>query len=315
MPIRRIDQRMATLDDCEVPSRPAARGGRRPCRWLAVLQAFHADDARWDGLVTADAKMLGLPRARGALSDASHPRGGRGRRARSDQDHRSHPRSHQPDLEQTRADTAQALRLRTSTKPDEKRWDFLPSRRTLDSLAEDLYASERLTKDQLRRSPLESTDARAFVAERRAGGTFDRLANRIRTVPHISGPPGAEDRLISIRRHRTISESRELVRRRKTAFWTTHSTTAPQRVTLRGDRDIRPAVFGGQWIGRHRRSERSRGATLAPPVTFKIKTGGVADWLLRQDPSGPPLPVGSTQTTSVPPNPPRQRAGSEGPRN
>jgi hypothetical protein len=43
MPIRRIDDRMATLDDWE------------------VLHALHADAAGWDGLITTDVKM----RARG----------------------------------------------------------------------------------------------------------------------------------------------------------------------------------------------------------------------------------------------------------
>jgi hypothetical protein len=44
MPIRRIDERLATLDDWE------------------VLQALHTDYRAWDGLITTDAKMLSLPR-------------------------------------------------------------------------------------------------------------------------------------------------------------------------------------------------------------------------------------------------------------
>ena len=57
---------------------------------------------------------------------------------------------------QTRVDTAQVWRLRTSTQPAEKPWDFLArlaERRG--SAAADLYASERLTEDELRRPPLD----------------------------------------------------------------------------------------------------------------------------------------------------------------
>jgi hypothetical protein len=58
--------------------------------------------------------------------------------------------------EQTRPDTAQVWRLRTSTKPAEDPWSFLArlaERRETDAQA--LYATERLSKAQLRRSPLE----------------------------------------------------------------------------------------------------------------------------------------------------------------
>lgn len=58
--------------------------------------------------------------------------------------------------EQTRADTAQVWRLRTSTRPAEKPWDFLTrvaERRG--STARKLDASERLTDDQLARSRLD----------------------------------------------------------------------------------------------------------------------------------------------------------------
>jgi hypothetical protein len=44
VPIRRIDDRMATLDDWE------------------VLLALHSDNSEWDGLITTDAKILSLPR-------------------------------------------------------------------------------------------------------------------------------------------------------------------------------------------------------------------------------------------------------------
>jgi hypothetical protein len=55
MPIRRIDQRMAMLDDWE------------------VLQALHADRAGWDGLITTDAKMLSLPRELAVLCQTNLP--------------------------------------------------------------------------------------------------------------------------------------------------------------------------------------------------------------------------------------------------
>jgi hypothetical protein len=50
VPIRRIDTRMATLDDWE------------------VLAALHSDKTVWDGLITTDAKMLSLPRELAVLS-------------------------------------------------------------------------------------------------------------------------------------------------------------------------------------------------------------------------------------------------------
>jgi len=58
--------------------------------------------------------------------------------------------------EQTRPDTAQVWRLRTSTKPAEDPWSFLErvaERRDTDAQA--LYSSERLSKAKLRRSPLD----------------------------------------------------------------------------------------------------------------------------------------------------------------
>jgi hypothetical protein len=57
--------------------------------------------------------------------------------------------------EQTRMDTAQVWRLRTSMRAAEEPWDFLSrvaERRG--STASDLYASERLTEVELGRSPL-----------------------------------------------------------------------------------------------------------------------------------------------------------------
>jgi hypothetical protein len=44
VPIRRIDPRLPTADDWQ------------------VLQALHADQRPWDGLITSDSNMLGLPR-------------------------------------------------------------------------------------------------------------------------------------------------------------------------------------------------------------------------------------------------------------
>lgn len=139
MPIRRIDKRMATLDDWE------------------VLQALHTDSRAWDGLITTDAKMLSLPRELAVLcqtkltTDAAEAVG------------------HDPIkatglvlahitriCEQTRMDIAQVWRLRTSTKPAEKPWDFLARvAKRRGSTPSDLYASERLTYDDLGRSPLE----------------------------------------------------------------------------------------------------------------------------------------------------------------
>lgn len=139
VPIRRIDARMATLDDWE------------------VLAALHADDADWDGLITTDAKMLSLPRELAVMSQTKLTLVV------------AEAVGHDPIkatglilahlgriCEQTRQDVAQVWRLRTSTKPADDPWDYLTKvaeRRGSD--AQELYASERLSRKQLLRSPLD----------------------------------------------------------------------------------------------------------------------------------------------------------------
>jgi hypothetical protein len=53
VPIRRIDPRLPTADD-----------------WL-VLQALHSDHRPWDGLITSDSNMLGLPKELAVLCQTS----------------------------------------------------------------------------------------------------------------------------------------------------------------------------------------------------------------------------------------------------
>lgn len=139
MPIRRIDHRMATLDDWE------------------VLQALHTDDAGWDGLITTDAKMLDLPRELAVLCQTNLTLVVAEAVGHDPIKATGLVLAHISRIcEQTRVDTAQVWRLRTSTKPAESPWDFLTrvaARRG--SPAQELFASERLTRHQLRHSPLD----------------------------------------------------------------------------------------------------------------------------------------------------------------
>lgn len=139
VPIRRIDTRMATLDDWE------------------VLAALHSDETAWDGLITTDAKMLSLPRELAVLSQT--------RLTLVVAEAVGHDPIKATGLvlahlgricEQTRSDEAQIWRLRTSTKPAEAPWDLLTrvaERRG--SHPQKLYAKERLSRKQLRESPFE----------------------------------------------------------------------------------------------------------------------------------------------------------------
>ena len=139
VPIRRIDKRMATLDDWQ------------------VLAALHADETDWDGLITTDAKMLSLPRELAAMSQTKLTLVVAEAVGHDPIKATGLVLAHLGRIcEQTRPDTPQVWRLRTSTKPAEDPWDFLAKvaeRRGSD--AQELYAAERLSKKQLRHSRLD----------------------------------------------------------------------------------------------------------------------------------------------------------------
>ena len=139
VPIRRIDDRMATLDDWE------------------VLLALHSDNSEWDGLITTDAKMLSLPRELAVLCQTKLTLVVAEAVGHDPIKATGLVLAHISRIcEQTRPDTPQVWRLRTSTKPAENPWNFLvrlAARREIDAHA--MYASERLSKGQLRRSPLD----------------------------------------------------------------------------------------------------------------------------------------------------------------
>ena len=139
VPIRRIDARMATLDDWE------------------VLAALHADEADWDGLITTDAKMLSLPRELAVMSQTKLTLVVAEAVGHDPIKATGLVLAHITRIcEQTRPDTAQVWRLRTSTKPAEDPWSFLErvaERRDIE--AQTLYSSERLSKAHLGRSPLD----------------------------------------------------------------------------------------------------------------------------------------------------------------
>jgi hypothetical protein len=138
LPIRQIDKRMATLDDWE------------------ILQALHADEVEWDGLITTDAKMLSLPRELALLCQTKLTLVVAEAVGHDPIKATGLVLSHISRIcEQTRPDKPQVWRLRTSTKPAANPWNFLTrvaERRNREAQA--LYSSERLSREQLRRSPL-----------------------------------------------------------------------------------------------------------------------------------------------------------------
>jgi hypothetical protein len=139
VPIRRIDERMATLDDWE------------------VLLALHSDDSDWDGLITTDSEMLSLPRELAVLCQTKLTLVVAEAVGHDPIKATGLVLAHITRIcEQTRPDTAQVWRLRTSTKPSEDPWNLLErvaERRDTD--AQTLYSNERLSKAHLRRSPLD----------------------------------------------------------------------------------------------------------------------------------------------------------------
>ena len=121
--------------------------------WLAL----HFDNSEWDGLITTDAKMLSLPRELAVLCQTKLTLVVAEAVGHDPIKATGLVLAHITRIcEQTRPDTAQVWRLRTSTKPAEDPWIFLErvaERRDTDAQA--LYSSERLTKAKLRRSPLD----------------------------------------------------------------------------------------------------------------------------------------------------------------
>ena len=138
VPIRRIDRRMATLDDWE------------------VLLALHAADEQWDGLITTDANMFSLPRELAVLCQTKLTLVVAEAVGHDPIKATGLVLAHVSRIcEQTNPDRAQVWRLRTSTKPADDPWEFV--RRVAErrgATANDLYASERVSDAQLKRTPL-----------------------------------------------------------------------------------------------------------------------------------------------------------------
>jgi hypothetical protein len=138
VPIAHIDNRLATVDDWQ------------------ILLALHTHERPWDGLITTE-DMTRLPRelavlcqtkltlvvAVGAGNDPIKATG--------------LVLAHISNIcNRTEPDRAQVWRLRTSGKPADDPWDSmttLAARRGL--TAKDLYDREKLTPEQLARSPLD----------------------------------------------------------------------------------------------------------------------------------------------------------------
>jgi hypothetical protein len=139
VPIRRIDGRMATLEDWQ------------------VLLALHAAAEHWDGLITTDANMLSLPRELAVLCQTKVTLVVAESAGHDPIKATGLVLAHISRIcDQTQPDTAQVWRLRTSTKPAEDPWDFLTRLgERKDTTANALYSNERLTSAELRRSPLD----------------------------------------------------------------------------------------------------------------------------------------------------------------
>lgn len=139
VPIRQIDQRMATLDDWE------------------VLLALHAASVHWDGLITTDANMLSLPRELAVLCQTKLTLVVAEAVGHDPIKATGLVLAHVSRIcEQTNPDKAQVWRLRTSTKPADDPWEFL--RRAGErrgTTANELYATERLSGAQLTQTPLD----------------------------------------------------------------------------------------------------------------------------------------------------------------
>jgi hypothetical protein len=133
VPIRRIDPRLPTADDWQ------------------VLQALHAHQRPWDGLITSDSNMLGLPKELAVLCQtkltlvvtiaAGHdPIKATGLLL-----------AHLSAVcEQTRPDRPQVWTLATTRKAPDDAWDYLTQAAARhDTSARQLYDRERLTADEL----------------------------------------------------------------------------------------------------------------------------------------------------------------------
>lgn len=133
VPIRRIDPRLPTADDWQ------------------VLQALHADQRPWDGLITSDSNMLGLPKELAVLCQtkltlvvtiaAGHdPIKATGLLL-----------AHLSVVcEQTRPDRPQVWRLATTRKAPDDAWDYMTrAAERHDTTAQALYGRERLSGDEL----------------------------------------------------------------------------------------------------------------------------------------------------------------------
>jgi hypothetical protein len=167
VPIRRIDDQMATLDDWE------------------VLLTLHADESDWDGLVTTDAKMLSLPRELVVLSQTKLTLVVAEAVGHDPIKATGLVLAHISRIcDQTRPDIAQVWRLRTSTKPAEDPWSFLArlaERRQTD--AQTLYASERQARHSYagRRSLTHSYAGRRFDASARKSATSTFTADTLQS--------------------------------------------------------------------------------------------------------------------------------------
>ncbi len=138
VPIRRVDERMSTLDD-----------------W-AVLLALHVDARPWDGLITTDANMLSLPKELAVLCQTQLTLVVAVAAGHDPIKATGLVLAHIAGIcQRSRTDEAQVWRLTTAQRDADNPWEYVEkSARRLGESADAMYRRERLTGIQLERSPL-----------------------------------------------------------------------------------------------------------------------------------------------------------------
>lgn len=138
VPIRRIDARLPTADDWQ------------------VLHRLHINGRPWDGLITSDHNMLGLPKELALLCQTKLTLVVAAAAGHDPIKATGLLLAHLGAIcEQTRPDRAQVWTLRTTRKTPADPWAYMTQAATRQDISADaLYRRERLTPSDLAGDPL-----------------------------------------------------------------------------------------------------------------------------------------------------------------